>query len=253
MTSQNGNSGQTTQTIEPSEPGQAASEKPRPIRLMIAIPSGGDWKKGFGWALARAATHFAFIPYDGEKSIQFEVVGGPMLPENRRRLVARAYELDATHILWLDDDMKFPADTIPRLLNHNLPVVAVNYPRKNFIDPKPTAYADFEDFVGPVWTGSKSEGLQQVTVAGMGVMLTDIRVFEKISPPIFAFEPQKPDLVQDSGEDVFFCRELHRLEIPIFIDHDLSKECAHIGDLEFTNMLAQEAEIVKQALYKDLK
>lgn len=219
---------------------------------MVAIPSGGDWKKGFGWSLVTAVCYFASMPYDGVKSIAVEVVGGPLLPENRRRLLARAYELDATHIMWLDDDMKFPADTIARLLNHNLPVVAANYPRKNFLDPKPTAYLDSPEFVGSVWTGERSEGLQEVTFAGMGLMLTDVRIFENIPPPIFCFEPQPPRLIHDCGEDVYFCRELHKLNIPIHIDHDLSKRVAHIGDFEFTNMLAKEAEVVKQALYRDL-
>lgn len=234
------------------EEGKAPAEKPRDLRILVAIPSGGDWKKGFGWSLARMMVHFASLPYDGQKQIQVTCVGGPLLPENRRRLVSQAYEMEATHMLWLDDDMKFPPDTLAILLNHNLPVVACNYPRKNFLDAKPTAYADFADYTGPVWTGQRSEGLQQVTAAGMGIMLTDMAVFENIPPPIFCFEPQPPDFVADSGEDVYFCRELHKLDIPIFIDHDLSKKVAHIGDFEFTNMLAKEAEVVRQALYKDL-
>ena len=105
MTNQSGEPGQTTQITNSSEPGPDTSkpEKPRDLRIMVAIPSGGDWKRGFGWSLVTAVCYFSSMPYDGNKSIAVEVVGGPLLPENRRRLLARAYELDATHILWLED------------------------------------------------------------------------------------------------------------------------------------------------------
>jgi hypothetical protein len=196
-------------------------------------------------------THFALAPYDGVKDVQISSVKGPILPEVRRRLVSQAFAMEATHILWVDSDMEFPADVIARFLNHNLAVVAANYPRKN-LEARPTAYIDSPDFVGPVWTMDTSTGLQKVTVAGMGLMLTDMRVFEKIQLPFFAFEPQKPDFVRDTGEDVYFCRELYKAGIPIHIDHDLSKQVSHVGEFKYTNFLSKEAEIVKQALYRDM-
>ncbi len=191
------------------------------------------------------------MPYDGEKSIEVTFVGSSLLPEGRARLVSRGYDMEATHILWLDSDMKFPADVVARLLNHNKPVVAANYPRKN-MEARPTAYLDSEDYVGPVWTGDKAEGLQQVTYCGMGVMLCDMRVFDALNLPFFAMEPQPPDFVKTVGEDVYFCKKLGDAGIEIFIDHDLSKQVAHIGEFEYTNFLSKEAEVVKQALYKDL-
>ena len=54
------------------------------------------------------------------------------------------------------------------------------------------------------------------------------------------------------GETVGFCRRLGEAGIPVHIDHDLSKQLAHIGEFEFSNFLAREAEVVKQALYRDL-
>ena len=35
--------------------------------------------------------------------------------------------------------------------------------------------------------------------------------------------------------------------------NDLSRQVAHIGEFEYSNFLAREAEQVKQALYRDLK
>lgn len=194
---------------------------------------------------------FAAMPYDGEKKVDVTIIRSSQLTEMRTRLVSRAYELEATHILWLDTDMKFPPDTIPRLLNHNVPVVAVNYPTKD-MEARPTAYAENEHYIGPVWTTEKTTGLAEVTHAGMGIMLTDIRVFDLLDPPLFQFEPMPPDFIKQTGEDVYFCRKVREKGIPIFIDHDLSKQVAHIGDFEYTNSFSAKAEETKQQLYKEL-
>jgi len=195
--------------------------------------------------------HFAMLPYDGEKTVGVEFVKSSLLPEGRARLVARAYDNNATHILWLDSDMKFPADTISRLVNHNLAVVGANYPRKN-IEARPTAYVDEDDYTGPVWSGERASGIQRVSHCGLGVMLCDMRVFDALELPFFAIEPQPPEFVKHCGEDVYFCRKLAKAGIEIYIDHDLSKEVAHIGDFEYTNALSKEAEVVKQKLYNEL-
>lgn len=225
--------------------------KPRPLNVLICIPSHGLVEAGFAYSLARAMSFFATLPYDGEKKVDVTIVKSSNLPEGRTMLVSRATALDATHILWLDTDMKFPADIIPALLNHNLPVVAVNYPTKE-IEARPTAYADNDKYVGPVWTTEKTTGLAEVAHCGMGAMLTDIRVFDALDLPYFSFEPAPPDFIHHVTEDVYFCRKLRKAGFSIFIDHDVSKKCAHVGSFEYTNNLAKEAEIVKQALYREL-
>lgn len=225
--------------------------KPRALKILVAIPTHGSVKAAFAVALARAVSHFTALPYDGEKAITVTSVGSSILPQGRAMLVARAMEANATHIMWFDADMKFPDDIISRLVNHNIAVVGVNYPRKN-IEARPTAYLDDENYVGPVWSGERATGLQQISILGFGALLTDMRVFDAIDLPFFAFEPQAPDFVKTIGEDVYFCRKLHKAGIPVHIDHDLSKQCAHVGDFEYTNQLSKEAEIVKQKLYNEL-
>ena len=43
-----------------------------------------------------------------------------------------ALAVDATHILWLDSDMRFPADTLGRLLARNRDIVGANYCARRF-------------------------------------------------------------------------------------------------------------------------
>lgn len=228
-----------------------AGGKLRDLNVICCIPSNGTVPMGFALSLAQAMAHFASLPYDGQKKIGLWNVRSSNLAEGRQRLVAKAMEDQATHIMWFDSDMKFPPDTITRLLNHAKPVVGVNYPQKN-IEARPTAYLDSPDYVGPVYSGERATGLQEVSVLGMGVMLTELAVFDVLPLPHFKFTPLPPENTRHSGEDVHFCHELSKLGIPVFVDHDLSKECAHIGEFEYTNQLSKDAEQVKQALYRQL-
>lgn len=222
----------------------------RPLNILICTPCLGDIKAGTAWCIARAMTFFMTLPYKGQKSIDWEICKSSNLAEQRTRLVSRALAREATHILWIDADNKFPVDTISRLLNHNLPVVAANYPTKE-IHARPTAYAENDKYVGPVWTTEKDLELVEVSHCGMGVMLCDTRIFEALDLPFFAQTPLAPDFVKTETEDVFFCRKLREKGIRVFIDHGLSQHVAHVGDFEYTNAFACQAEQTKQTLYRD--
>lgn len=193
-------------------------------------------------------SYFMSLPYKGKKSVDWEIVKGSILPEVRTRLVSQAIARDATHILWWDADIKAPKDAIPRLLNHNLPIVGANYPTKE-MRSRPTAYAENDSYVGPLWTTSKDTGVVEVAHLGMGLAMCDIRLFDMIELPFFNFEPLAPDYVKHVGEDVYFCRKLKEKGVGIYIDHDISQNVGHIGDFEYTNWFAETSEKTKQALY----
>ncbi len=228
--------------------GSPLTDKPRALKILCCIPSHGDWKSGFGWSLTRAVTHFAGIPYDGEKSVDIEIIKSSILPETRTRLVSRAYKYGASHIMWFDTDMFFPVDTIPRLLNHNKLVIGANYVTKD-PQPRPVAYKEDETYIGPVWTKADSAGLEQITFLGMGCMLTDIRVFDALTFPYFQFMPLPPQFIRQSGEDGWFCSKLRDAGIDVWIDHDLSKQVEHIGDFHYTNRIGELAQTDKLEAY----
>lgn len=233
------------------ETANAEAQTLRPLNILICVPSGRPWEPGMAWSLARAMVHFATLPYEGQKKIDITVVKGSILPEVRTMLVSRAFQFSATHILWWDTDIKAPEDAIARLVNHNKTIVAANYPTKE-LESRPTAYRDDEDYIGPVWTKPDSAGLEQVVYCGMGLMLCDVRVFDEIELPYFTFEPAPPDFVKHQGEDAYFCFKVGRAGVEIYIDHDLSKQVAHIGDWEFTNEKSVLSQQTKQELYKAL-
>lgn len=236
---------------EEFEPSEAVPGPLRPLRVLICVPSHGHHVSGFTRSIARAMSYFAVMPYGGEKSLDIEIVNGSNLCEQRTVLVSKAYGYKATHILWADTDMKFPEDTIPKLLNHNKRVVGANYPQKS-LDARPTAYRDDDQYVGPIWTKADSKGLEPASLMGMGLVLMDATIFSEIELPYFLFEPQPPDNVKHLTEDFYLCKKLRAAGIEMFIDHDLSRNVAHVGLHDYTNSEAEIAQDVKMKQYADL-
>jgi hypothetical protein len=119
-----------------------------------------------------------------------------------------------------------------KLVNHHLPIVAINYAKK---EPaaRPTAYID-ADYVGPCYTQEHHTGLQEVSSCGFGLMLIEMAVLQKMQTPLFQFTQAGAEGIQTETEDVFFCRKAREAGYHILIDHDLSKQCAHLGDWEYT-------------------
>jgi hypothetical protein len=197
------------------------------LRLAVCVPSHGGWRAGFGQSLANLAAHFIASRYErGRKDIEVFCVSGSILPDVRHKLAAHALQWDATHLLWLDSDMLFPRDAANRLLSHNVPVIAANYVRHT-IPHLPTAYDG-----AALPSRRDDEGLRPVSHAGMGVMLTDARVFDLLDLPYFHFEccGDEPGLM---GEDVWFCRKLRDVGITPFVDLGLSRRIYHIGEKPF--------------------
>ena len=186
------------------------------IKIAVLVPSHGEWKAGFGHALSNMVANFCNAKYEGgNKSIEVVNVNGSILPDVRHRLVAEAFKMDATHALWLDADMTFPRDTLQCLLRHNVPVVGVNYPRRQR-PVIPTAHLGNENG-GILYTEPGDNGLVEVKHLGGGVKLVDLRVYDGFR-----------------GEDVYFCEKVKAAGIPIFCDQELSQHIGHIGEYIYT-------------------
>jgi len=199
---------------------------PHKYRVVIAVPSQDLCAVGFAHDLARLTGYVGSTRPD----IQIYLVTsrGTIIPQQRTELAKMALGYDATHILWLDSDMRFPKDALDRLLAHNEPIVACNYSTRR--PPiTPTAAQAFNQHT---FTDETSTGLQEVVRCGMGCMLVNMDVFKKLSAPWFAlgYIPKENDFV---GEDVFFCQKAAHNGFAVLIDHDLSKEVEHLGEFPY--------------------
>lgn len=228
------------------------------IKLAICCPVYGDTKSKFTLSLANALIHFLgckLVDEDGNdipREIEMMMVSCSMLTESRHRLVGEALAWGATHLLWLDADHVFPADTIPRLFSHNVDVVGANYARRA-TPTAPTAVRidqndDAEDIKNLVFTTPEKAAagdLEEVAHLGFGVCLMNMRVLDQLQNhadahddgnfmPLFEMQ-SNPDKAGMIGEDVFFFNKVRAAGGKVYCDHALSWEVGHIGELILTN------------------
>lgn len=211
-----------------------AAGNPQP-KVLVAIPSGDTVQAGFAQDLALMLAFTTHARPD--MVVRFANVRGSILPRERHALAKHALENSATHILWLDSDMRFPKDTLLRLLAHDKAIVAANYvTRRPPIVPTAADLDGNYDYMLP----NEPEPLVEVLRAGMGVMLTSIDVFTKIQRPWFAIGYNRND-DEYVGEDVFFCQRARAEGFAVWIDTNLSKQIAHTGSFEYVPIHAQLA------------
>lgn len=205
---------------------QLLTETGQPIeKVMVAVPCGDQVAQGFALDFALLAAYTTFARPDCQLSPYF--LTGTYLPRARNLLATKALELCASHILWLDSDMRFPKDTLIRLLAHQKPIVAANYVMRS----QPILPIALDEQRQPVFDKA-DDVLQEVSCAPMGVMLTETAVFTKMPKPWFAVG-YNASIDDYAAEDLFFCKEARRHDYAIWIDPALSEQVRHVGSVEY--------------------
>jgi len=208
--------------------------------LGICIPTRDTWKAQFGQSLALSMVALAHLGVnDSPIRMRMHNYHGSFLPSMRNELVRESLRSGATHILFLDDDMQFPMETIVDLFKHDVDIVAANCATKVF-PPSPTARRDGKE----VYTTKESTGIEEVDRIGCAVMLINTDIFKNIEEPWFAM-PQCPKRGTLIGEDVYFCEKAKEAGFKVYIDHDLSKGVYHIGECEFGHQMMEQYDAEK--------
>lgn len=204
------------------------------MKIGIVSPARDMVHTGFAFDLANLIGYTC--AHHPELTIGSYVSLGTMIFDQRIKLVREAMSEGCDYILWTDTDMRFPKDSLIRLLAHKKDIVAANYVTRQ-IPPEPVSFQLTDD--GKVWrrvpTLQDSTGLQKVSGAPMGVMLCSAEVFKKIDKPdvpMFWFQYSTKNHTT-LGEDIYFCINAGRYGFDIFIDHDLSKQVHHAGTFEY--------------------
>ena len=237
------------------------SEEQRPFRVGIAVPCRDEVKTSFMVDLIALVgfTSLAGVAA-GKLELAFLYQKGTLIASQRHGLVIEAMKKQCDAILWLDADMRFPKETLFRLMAHGEKLVGCNYSTRAGKPAHPVAFKNMRldhplayDYV---FTGPESTGLEEVDSVGMGVFFTHIDVFLSMKPPAF-FIPWNAEYGGGyEGEDVFFCRKARAAGHKVYIDHDLSKDVRHCGEHEYDNVLdafldKEEAEAKKQERYEN--
>lgn len=204
------------------------------IKLGIAIPTHGQWVASFGTSLSLMTAEIVSDPPSNPFNYFLSAETSSMLPTQRTSLAKEMIRNDCTHVLWLDTDMVFPAETARILLKHDKDIVGVNYSRK-YPPFRPTAL----DMKGQyVYSDDEKTGLERVVHLGLGVCLMKTEVFKDLPDPWFpmVWSEERREYV---GEDVFFCHWLQQhKKTEIWCDHDLSKRVQHVGTFEYTTHMS---------------
>ena len=154
---------------------------------------------------------------------------GTYIPILRSQLVQGALDQQATHILFIDSDMRFPPWAIQQLLKADKDVIGANCKQRSQDEWTARKNNKFISSTGKT-------GIEEVDTLGFGVTLIKASLFNgklrKIPKPWFAmpYHTRDDKLV---GEDVYFCTVAKENGFKIWIDHDLSQEVKHTGSKEF--------------------
>lgn len=187
---------------------------------------------GFAYSLAgmvaRVASGVPTRP-DAEIHVSMDMQVSSVIASNRELLVKRAVEGDATHLMFLDDDMTFSPQIIDILLGRCQPVVACNYVIKKF----PLEFVAVGLDGRRVATTKDSVGIQSINYTGFGVSLFETRVFKAIEPPWFQMQ-YVPAAGHYTTEDLPCYEKIRAAGFPVYLDHDASKLVQHMGPLAYS-------------------
>lgn len=215
------------------------------MRLAIAIPTNETVPASFMYDLAQLVL---FTTEKLPEGWQFGItmVSGTYVHSARQQLAEALLQQDVDLVLWLDSDMRFPRDLFLRLYRHGKQFVGINYATRGL----PPRYVALKSGAERLVTDESSAGLEEAEAVGFGAVLMDASVLRVLpdprAKPWFWFDWQDG---QQVGEDVHFCRLVRAAGVPIHVDHDASKLCAHVGQFAFDlRMVESEVESAGEAV-----
>lgn len=202
----------------------------RDIKLALGIPSARGWSAWFGLS-AMCLLHYIYNNRDvtGGKIKAVDLacrLNNSILPKGRHQILEDSIKRGMTHLLFLDDDMKFPGDAANRLISRGLPVVGANYAKKDLKKLQFTAV----DKDGKEVDSRGKTGVEEVSRLATGMMMIDLGAIKHLEAPWFAM-PWVEEWGKCMGEDTYFCRKLRENNISIYVDHDLSAHIGHCADV----------------------
>ena len=202
------------------------------MRIAICIPARGQMEVATAFDLAAMV---GYMVKTTKHDIDIYTAAGTLIFDQRNQLVRTALEAKCDYIVFIDADMRFPKDTIMRLLKHDKDIIGVNATTRS--EPvMPTAKMlniekDGSCIWQPIYSNSFS-GISKADGIGCGVMMIKADVFNRIQEPYFYFEQLPNNKIL--GEDIYFCIKSKDAGIDTWVDHDLSMEIKHIGQYTYS-------------------
>jgi hypothetical protein len=192
------------------------------MKVLIAVPSLDYCPADFAMSLA-SLTHYRAKKLGQEIKIALMNQKGSIIMDARNALVEAALERECTHILFLDSDMVFPANTLERLAEVGEFIVGASYVRR--VSP--------HTMLGKPDRAAKNlkPGLTEMETMPFGCILIKMSVFAALERPFFRYVTGATGSI---SEDTYFCLRAREANFRIFMHNQLTKELGHVGIKAFT-------------------
>lgn len=189
--------------------------------IAIGVPSGETVSSSF-------MVHICSMLMKNEFPISiFANAVSSRIAYNRNCIVDMAKKLNSTHLLFIDADMIFPADSLRILLAHDKDIIGATAAKRQ---------DGADQAIGETFTGEVlkiSDKPIKMKLIGPCLMLIKMSVFDKLKKPYFCEPPNwMMDKPTDDGimpEDEYFCQAAIKAEIDIYCDTQLSMYIGHRG------------------------
>lgn len=149
---------------------------------------------------------------------------------NRNEAVLKAKKAGADYLLLLDGDMSHPPQIAYMLMRHQYPICGGVYFHQS--PPHlPVIYRhQYDREYQHMWDFPRDR-VFACDMTGLGCLLVDMRVFDEMELPYFAYDSSREDGLIDVSEDVLFCEKSRKAGHSIMIDP--SVQCTHyaLGDV----------------------
>lgn len=250
----------TTENISQEEAQKQAIEKLKNVHIHFCTPcyGGNIMEPCFG-------SYMRFAMLAMKYGINFSVdtmVNESLIPRGRNNLVAKFLaNKHATHLMWIDADIRWDAEAVLRMVLYNAGVVCGLYPMKGI----PIRYV-----LNTLPGGRRIGPLLEVSTSGTGFMLIQRNIIEKLieampetkykdslnlgeqyEPHMYAlFDTMIDEHGHYLSEDWTFCKRVReKLSTPIWVDTEIKLDhCGTYnfpGDVTAIKKLADEWSMLK--------
>jgi hypothetical protein len=195
-------------------------------KVAICVPSNRDWSAHTSMSLIE----LAILSTANGISVKPVSLSCSLISMSRNMHVRQvlAFEPPATHILWVDSDMKFPPDALVRLLAHDKDIVG------SFYNKRVPPYETVGHLIG--YPDISAGGLYAADVMPAGFALVKRRVYETMQSPWYYESYDKTlapahDPDGTIGEDIGFSKKAIAAGFEMWCDSDLTFQVGHVGEI----------------------
>ncbi len=225
-------------------------------KIFLATPA-YDGKVHVQYAISLAETHTYLLQNGINLDIRINTSGSFLVAE-RNRLITAFLETDCTHMLFVDSDLGWPAQSVKVLLDYDEEFVCGVYPtkRENCFIFRPALKDDKSLIISP-------KNLVEMEYVPAGFMLIKRNVIEKLCERFQDqhYIPKDPDQKPGYclfntevwegefwGEDYLFCRRVRECGFKIWADAMIEFDHAGVKGMLGSDFLSSTLLMLKKSL-----